>query len=222
MSKLEIKRNAVYQAFEMFEVEREQVLFEYPNKDFEKATTRKLVVEAMNMDISQSHQDILNELCSSQFSKESRTPVEYAMNLIYGWLIEDAVYIWLIQKGFTVEKTGADKDREFLSARKISAGEDLSINGRPTDIFCDMDGYWAKNDSMDIRMSKYNKLKDNGLIIGVSPKNGQVTGIDLKNESDLEIRNNPLWGGREVATLKNMSSKLFSVKDLDSNLKKVL
>jgi len=222
MSKLEIKRNAVYQALDMFNIEVEQILFEYPDGKFDKITTRKLVNEAMSMNISKTHEDRLNELCSSQFSKESRTPVEYALNLIYGWLIEDCIYLWLVQHGYNVEKTGADKDREFLSGRKISAGEDLSIEEKPTDIFCDMDGYWSKNNTMDIRMSKYNKLKSDGLIIGVSPKNGQVTVIDLKNETDIEIRNNPLWGGREVATLNGVSSKLFSVKDLDNMLRKAL
>lgn len=222
MSKLETKRNAVIQAFEMFDIDKERVLLEYPNENLDRKATRKLVVECMNMRISKANEERLNEICSTQFSKESRTPAEYAMNLVYGWLIEDIVYIWLIEKGYSVDKTGADKDREFLSGNKISAGEDLSVNTKAVDIFCDMDGYWSKNNTMDIRMSKYNKLKNDGFIIGISPKFGQVTVIDLKNEKDIEVRNNPLWGGREVATLSGVSSKLFSVKDLDKMLRKVL
>lgn len=177
----------------------------------------------MSLDISDKTKDKLNEICNITFTRDRRTPVEYALDLVFGWVVEDTILVYLNNKGIDAELVGADKFREFLSSGKIKSDSDMVIEGRNTDIYVDLDGYWSKNNSLDLRMSKYNKMiKQESLLIGVSPQDSKIILLDLAEKHEIEIRNNPLWGGKEVATINNVSEKLNGLDIFDKSLYNII
>lgn len=213
------KQLSVVSAMKMFDVSRDDVLNLYPGGDFEASLTRNSLSQIMSLNVDDSLKEKLDKLCNISFTRDRRTPIEYAADLTFGWVIEDIILIYLNLNGFVADLVGADKDREFLSNSKISSDADMEINGRTADIYVDLDGYWTKNDSLDLRMSKYNKLvKEKSILIGVSPKNCQLLVLDFSKDIDIEIRQNPLWGGKEVATIKNIKNLFVGLDKFTSDL----
>ncbi len=213
------KQSSVLAAMQMFNVEKHDILSLYPGGEFDRELTKSALNEFMSLNVSESLEKRINEICNISFNRDRRTPVEYAADLTFGWVVEDILLVYLNLNGFVADLVGADKDREFLSSSKISSDADMEINGRLADIYVDLDGYWTKNDSLDLRMSKYNKLvKEKSLLIGVSPLNCQMLVLDFSKDVEVEIRQNPLWGGKEVATIKNIKNIFVGLDKFTSNL----
>ena len=195
----------------------------YPDEVFTNYLTKKLAKQALNLNIDDFTVDRLNKVCNIPFNKDGRTAAEYAVDLIYGWFVEDMMYEFLMGKKFKVKKVGADKDRDFLPAGKIKTDLDLEItygkNTKKYDIYFDSQGYWNKTDKIDFRESKWKALqKENAGVICVSNYGFMI--IDTNNEHT--FASNPAWGGKNCATIKGIRDNLVDVNTFIKNLKQNL
>ena len=124
-------------------------------------------------------------------------------------MAEDAVIEYLLQNGFDVEKMGADSERVFLKSSKITTDIDVNItygeDSKMFDIYFDSQGYWAKYDKIDIRESKWKSISRDGTsIICVSNQGFAIIDSDSKHS----FGPNPLWGGKNCATIIGIKSQL--------------
>ncbi|MBR5504343.1 MAG: topoisomerase DNA-binding C4 zinc finger domain-containing protein [Methanobrevibacter sp.] len=107
--------------------------------------------------------------------RDKRTSLEYACDLIVGWLIEDCTVEILNKLGYNTSLNSADKHRKILL--KPTADSDLKvyIDGKEVLIeqVNDFTGYWKKTLHVPLRDNKYNNLKD---------ENSLLFGIDYVNE----------------------------------------
>lgn len=146
----------------------------------------------MDKNPTRDHFDYVTNKCNLVHHMDSRTAFEYGVDLILGWIIEDAAILALSQNGQVAVLSGEDRYREFLNPRKISTQPDirLSIKGRDRyiEIFADWKGTWGKQNHADLRDNKYNKLlQENAILFGISPIDQTGFVIDMEVERDLFV-----------------------------------
>lgn len=102
--------------------------------------------------------------------RDSRNSLEYACDLIVGWVIEDCTVEILNKLGYNTSLNSADKHRKILL--KPTADSDLKIYLNGKDVLMeqvnDFTGYWKKTLHVPLRDNKYNNLKnENSLLFGI-------------------------------------------------------
>lgn len=163
---------------------------------------------------------IVADRCDLPHLKDRRSALEYGVNLVLGWLVEDAVAAWFRQAGATVFRTGSDEGRDFLSRAQVSQDADLSVavdgKQRPVEVLCDWKDTWRLQGHLDLRDNKYTRLRAEGaLILGLAPIGDSAVALDLgcyvrsfrRNES---IRG---YGGKPGFTLDGISKLLVPSQD---------
>lgn len=90
----------------------------------------------------------------------NRTGLEYAFDLVLGWIVEDAFDEAHTRLEIEHELSGADSDRNFLAPSAISANSDFIVGNPPRslELASDYSGHWKNYDSYDLRDSKFEKL----------------------------------------------------------------
>ena len=118
--------------------------------------------------------------------RDFRSSVEYATELITGWIVEDAFVKWLEGLGLECELRGNDSSRELLaSGSMISTKPDIHLtkSNRFIELIADYHDYWHKNRRCHLRNDKYrNLVEEQAVLIGISQH-----GIHLIDFNDSEV-----------------------------------
>jgi hypothetical protein len=190
----EAKIDACVRATEMLRVKVKDILSKYRHETMPDSNISRedLFLRIMNKASNEGDYDYITNKCNLVHHMDSRTPFEYGVDLVLGWVIEDAAIFALSQKGQVAVLSGEDRYREFLNPRKISTQPDirLSIKGRDRyiEIFADWKGTWGKQNHADLRDNKYNKLlQENAILFGISPIDQTGFVIDMEVERDLFV-----------------------------------
>ncbi|MBO06612.1 MAG: hypothetical protein CMI58_06225 [Parcubacteria group bacterium] len=151
-------------------------------------------LEVINKKLSYEIYEYVEKICSLAHHRDSRKAYEYGIDLILGWLIEDAVLIFLEDSGKKAILSGQDRYRKFLSARKISTQPDiciqLSSGNRMLEVFSDWKGTWRNQNHADLRDNKYNKLKEKkAILLGIAPLSGEGFLIDISQDDKSFVEN---------------------------------
>jgi hypothetical protein len=113
----------------------------------------------------------INEVCNLPHNKDSRTPLQYATDLIIGWLSEDAILKMIPD----AQLIGADKTRNFLTKETISHTADIQTPTKTIELIFDYTNHWSKADKLDLRDNKLDYLKQNNItLLGVAPRTGKA------------------------------------------------
>jgi len=195
------------------------IIAAYPKEEWNGRLNYSIAKQAATLMITDETWNILSEVGNIGFNRDSRSAAAYALDLIYGWIVEDIVIAYLKSNGFTVTKTGADNDRRFLKGGAIKSDLDIEIvlNGKAVkyDIYFDANGYWAKYDKIDIRESKWNTLvKQNASMLCISLEGVAIIGTDTEHT----IAPNSAWGGKNSATIKGIKAQLKHAHSLTQSL----
>jgi len=218
--KLIDKRDSLVLLAEKVGIDAKTIPFMYPIDTFDRKLTYQVALEALELDMSKEHYARLDDICNIPFNRDNRSAAEYAIDLIYGWFIEDIMFEYLMQNKFNIIKTGIDREREFLSSGRIKSDLDMCISvgkkSKNFDIYFDSGGYWQKTDKIDIRESKWNTIiKENSSVICVSNQGFAI----IDGDSEFTIGPNSLWGGKNAATVKGIKDQLVDIKTFTKQLK---
>jgi hypothetical protein len=113
----------------------------------------------------------INEVCDLPHNRDSRTQLQYATDLIIGWLSEDAILKMIPD----AEAIGTDKDRDFLTKETISHTADIQTPTKTIELIFDYTNHWSKHDKLDLRDNKLEYLKENNItLLGVAPRTGKA------------------------------------------------
>jgi hypothetical protein len=166
-----------------------KVLAKYEGRNFPDSNVSKSTVfgEVLSSSLSTATVDFMNESCDLPHHRDRRKPFEYAVDLILGWMIEDAVLGRIDDSGVTCVLSGHDRYREFLPPLKISSQADISIevNGKDKllEVFSDWKGTWRKQNHADLRDNKYKRLvEDSAYLLGIAPLTQEGFLFDFEHE----------------------------------------
>lgn len=218
------KVEALKKSFIILGVNANEILKTYENNYFDNTSIPKKdsFISLMKLDPSDELIEYLKTKTNLSHFKDKRTNIEYAIDLVLGWLSEDAIIHHLKKRDIKCNLDGRDKYREFLSAKDISTQPDISIEHNkkiiPLEIMNDWNDYWIKRNMIDLRDNKYHKLKqEKSLLLGFAPKSAKGILLDFSDNLDFEERYNPAYGKKSY-TLRNIKNKL---KDINTCLAEI-
>jgi hypothetical protein len=162
---------------------------------------------------------LLSERCNLPFHKDARSSIDYGIDLVLGWLLEDAVLLALNNKGLIATLQGHDRHREFLRQNEISQDPDILLRSetaeRTVEVMCDWKSTWRKKNHLDLRTNKHNRLTEtSSLLLGLAPESEDGLIIDL-SESKALFEAGPIsgYGGKPGYTLKGVRTLLIPFSD---------
>lgn len=217
------KTQVIRQMASLLKVNLDEIIESYPEEEFNGRLNRKFVKDIIYSPWqSDEFEEAMNRVCNLPFLKDKRTPVEYGIDLICGWLMEDVAIAFLKSRGLSPEKNGSDAGRVFLKDYQITTNSDLIIAGRHFDVYFDSKNIWHNTGSMDIRESKWNSLRAvNGIVLCFSVEGIAI--VRTEHEENLGVWENPWWGFKRAVSVGNMKSRLlppeFAISLLESILK---
>ncbi|MBD3255375.1 MAG: hypothetical protein GF383_09795 [Candidatus Lokiarchaeota archaeon] len=98
--------------------------------------------------------------------RDRRTPYQYAIDLILGWIVEDSLIRFLSRSNdFIVQLSSSDRIREFLPNSKIESSSDLHLQkstGKEIhiEVIKDYTGFWKEYNVCHLRDNKFQKIKE--------------------------------------------------------------
>lgn len=186
-------------------------MLHYKDQYFNNSNVNKLEFfrNVVTNNLSNTDIALLNARCNLEFLKDYRTPVEYGVEIAFGWIMEDIIF-WSIQdQGIAIGRDGNDKSREFLEEGQISATADYVIQypwgNKHLELVVSWTDYWKRTDKLDLRASKYYSMHEKQTIcFGVEAPTQQAFLLDIARESGFIHRQNPSWGNKNCFTLENL------------------
>ena len=152
-----------------------------------------------------------NKLVSCQHASDSRSIIEYGRDIVSNWILEDTIVQKLNAEGnpigLKIVLTGADKNREILLQRMVSARSDCSAeaNGkkRNLEIAVNFTNYWHRFGKVDLRDAKYNMLvSEKSLFLGLCLKTKKYMLLDFtKGLNVTHIPSHEPWGGKPANSI---------------------
>ena len=224
----QLKIRSCISAIKLFGGTNATVLRKYKGHKFVDTELSKQDVfrSVLESNIKKIYADYFDSKCNLVHHMDSRTKTEYAIDLILGWLIEDAIVLFLKKNKIKNNLSGNDRFREFLHPRKISTQPDILIKHKDEDrlleIFCDWKSTWKKKGHMDLRDSKFLKLQSKkAIMLCVAPQTEEGLIIDFKKKN-LDFKYERYihgYGGKPGYTNTNVKN---SLKPLGKIIEKLL
>lgn len=186
-----------------------------------------LILKGEEKKLQVEYPGVYRNIISCKHNRDSRTPLEYAQDLVASWLFEDYLIDQLKKAGLQISHAGADKKREILSARNVSANSDSEVTykgkTRLLEIMTDYSGFWKRNGLIHLRDSKYEKLeRTKSLFIGFSTVDSKYALYDFSKTIDATyISSHYPYGGKPAYAVKIKKSDLntFNVDDVIKDIK---
>lgn len=183
-------------------------------KDLNYDEDNILILKNDIVNLQKKYPDTYNGLMTCNHYRDSRSPIEYAQDLVCSWIFEDYLLEALQKGGINIELNGADKKRKLLSASKISSSSDYVFDYSGKKVFIelanDYRGYWKENDKCDLRDSKFLHLKkmaennDFSLLLGIDFVNQKFFILDV-NSPSLDVQHSDFhWAFKKPAYTINL------------------
>ena len=132
--------------------------------------------------------------------RDSRSSINYARELVLGWIVEDCLIGAINACGFKCESFGGDRIRELISnSENITGSSDLKvevIEGKSVliEVTTDYTAYWKRNGVMDLRNDKYNNIvKEDGCVLGIDFRQGEFCFFHILQTPATYLEEHPVW-----------------------------
>ena len=222
----QIKIRSCLKALDQIGFDLESIKSKYGAEKFSNTNISKadLFTSALANQLQPAQIEYLNQKCSLTYFKDRRTPVEYGIDLMLGWLIEDAVFQTLNKAGFNSTLDGNDRRREYLAANNISTQPDILIQTTPPkslEIFADWRGTWRKYGHADLRDNKFVSLKNKqAYLLGICPIDSEGFLIDFSSQADLFEYISAIkgYGNKPGYSCTSIKTQLKPLNEVISNL----
>jgi hypothetical protein len=167
------------------------------------------------------------ELEKFQFSGhiiDRRTPVQFVLNLVLGWIMEDAI-AEIINKipGFKAE-LGSTNLRSFESHPLSASDLTLYAEGKviPIEITEDFSGYTIRNNMTALRDNKYMNLKnEKAILVNIILSSLQFFAIDISKTKATLNESYGAYGGKPAYVLKLGKTDFYFISDFQRRIKEI-
>ena len=220
--KIKEKINSIEVLLSLIGISHDELLELYEGESFRDSNVLKkeLFDKLLTNQLVQEDKEFLSErinLVNSR-QKDNRTPLEYSVDLIIGWLEEDAIRAYLLSKGIKIELNGSDSKREFLTQRELSTKSDFIIGNKLVEIVFDRSDHWMTHKKVDLRDKKYERLvEEKSILLGLAPTSGMGFWIDVTDPT-YEFSEKYIPGyGKPGYSFPNINNYMYPIKEVLDN-----
>ncbi len=186
------KVDSCIQAIGHLKCDLQRMMQKYEGEHFDGGPEKSICfARIIEKQLDDDTRDYLNQRCNLPHLRNGRPAYEYGIDLMLGWLIEDAVLLVLEERGRRPVLSGHDRYREFLTPRKISTQPDIRVEfasgARLLEVFADWKGTWRSKNHADLRDNKYAKVKrEQAVMLGIAPITAEGFLIDFAKDDLFE------------------------------------
>jgi hypothetical protein len=188
-----------------------------------------MILKGDKKELEKHHIQIYKNLLSCRHHSDSRTPIQYGQDLVASWVFEDYFLNEMVNSDFTIDLSGADKNRTILPNQRTSTSSDYTITTSigttlNMELVNDYTGFWARTHTLHLRDNKYLSLQRNRcllLAIALTENVRKYSLFDFRKEiparyiqSHLPYGNKPAY---ELSLLQNMLFE-FSTDDIKQRI----
>ena len=157
------------------------------------------------------YQELSEKLQGNEHHKDFRNDLQFARNLIIGWLLEDFVYIYLKKQGIDVQRTGNDSGRKLLKGHLASGEPDLLVIQNNEKLWIEVianfptkkyDSFWEEEGYYDLRDYKLKNLK-----LKSKTNRTIVLGLNVKQQKFFTMQINESLEGRPFSPEEKFGNK---------------
>lgn len=176
-----------------------------------------LILSGKETELKERYPDIYSNMMSCRHQADGRPSLEYAKDLVASWLIEDYFSTILQSHYYSLELSGADRNRKILPSARTSASSDYLIRTNDISIklelMNDYTGFWRKTHKLHLRDNKYIQLKKSGsLFIAIATPSSEFALYDFRETIPARyIPEHRSYGGKPVYELDIPSSMLIPI-----------
>jgi hypothetical protein len=142
-----------------------------------------LCLNVINNSLDVNQFNYLNEKMNLTHLRDKRTPVEYACDLILGWVVEDGILKMLSDIGLKCILDSADRKRKFIKNPKSTADIKIYLSKEKSislELVKDYTGYWLRNRKIELRDDKYPNLNaEKGVLLGLEFTKGKFFLLEI-------------------------------------------
>lgn len=153
--------------------------------------------------------------------KDRRSNEEYALDLILGWAVEDALRDIFNEKlRVNTSLNSADRNREFLTSPEASSDFIIYHNDQEhyVEVVSDYTGFWHNKSLVHLRDDKFLNLKaENGILFGIDYRKSRFLILKVNNIEDNRVRrikeHHP-YGGKPAYEISLKASDFCQIEDV--------
>lgn len=161
-----------------------------------------------------------NKLGGLSHLKDRRSNEEYALDLILGWAVEDAMRdIFNETLHLNTSLNSADKNREFLTSPEASSDFIIYHNDQEhyVEIISDYTGFWRNTSRVHLRDKKFLNLKaEDGILLGIDYRNSSFLILKVKSIEGNRVRRikeHRPYGGKPAYEINLKISDFYQIED---------
>lgn len=166
--------------------------------------------------LAQAFPSILADIQTCAHNADNRTPMAYAQDLVASWVVEDWFLHLLAGAGCEAAAVGADRCRSILPNCVVSSASDFQVRCRGktlrVEFLCDYTGFWRKTGRIDLRDSKYERLrKEQALVFGADALWQRAILLDMSDDIPgiLRAPSYKPYGGKPAVRLPCQEEDFF-------------
>ncbi len=152
--------------------------------------------------------------------KDRRSNEEYALDLILGWAIEDAMRdIFNDLLHVNTSLNSADRNREFLTHPEASSDFKIYHNDQEhyVEVVSDYTGFWYKYSLVHLRDDKFLNLKaEDGILFGIDYRKNRFLFLKVNNIEGNRVRRikaHRPYGGKPAYEISLEASDFYQIED---------
>lgn len=152
--------------------------------------------------------------------RDRRTSEEYALDLILGWIVEDAMKdIFNNILHLNANLHSADRNREFL-LRPVASSDFIIIHNDQdwyVEIISDYTGFWHDYSKVHLRDDKFLNLKaEDGILLGIDYRNSRFLILkvnSIERNRVRQIKEHRPYGGKPAYEISLSTSDFYQIED---------
>ena len=186
-----------------------------------------LVLEGNEQKLKTLYPQVYEDILSCIHNRDTRSPMEYARDLVSSWIFEDYLVHEFNTLGYNLYLSGKDKERVILPENKVGSDNDVIFEydnfELKVEIMNDYSNYWQRSNTLDLRDNKFNKLlQTDSVLLAISLKSRTYAVIPINKDLEYKYIPSHRFYGYKPAyqiNLKNIRFYKFDVADIIENLK---
>jgi len=191
-----------------------------------------LILQLKEAELNERYKDVVKNIQSCKHTKDKRSDIRYAFDLVSAWLVEDYI-IEILSKdggGLRTIHNGMDADRKILKCSKISSTSDylicLNDKQKYLELVNDYTAHWDKYHSLDFRDNKYNRLvSEDAIVLAISIPMCNFSVFNIRQIHDVKrIEHHEPYGGKPACQMSTnkIVFQNFNLKNLCSALAQLI
>jgi len=139
---------------------------------------------AYDFELKWKYPQICENIFSCSKQSDKREPLDFARDIVAGWVFEDYIMQMMRSEVFAVKLGGADKEREILPANKVTYRSDFVLKYQKKsyklELMTNYTGYWSNCGRFHLRCDKYKDLvEEKCFLLGVCIVSNRFLLIDF-------------------------------------------